>query len=79
VIGHGVKNRDRRLPCGIHQSDGVVYDGFHALLRLLWRAVVVNVEQVEEKKAGFLGIELVNVHGLDLRWGMGKWSDGILG
>jgi len=40
--------------------------------------VVVDVEQIEEEQAGFLDIEFVNVHGLNLRWEMGKWSDGVL-
>ena len=57
----------RRLPRRIQQSYGVIHHRLHAFLGLLRRAVVVDVEHVEEEQAGFLGIEFVDVHGLDLR------------
>src|SRR5262245_40822483 len=49
VIGHSVKNRDRRLARTVHQSNGIIHYRFHSPLRLLRRAVVIDIEQVEKE------------------------------
>src|SRR5262245_35148235 len=67
MIGHGVKNRDRRLPRTVNQSNGIIHHRFHTSLCLLRRAVVIDIKQVKKEQPGFLVIELVNVHGIDLR------------
>jgi hypothetical protein len=50
----------------VHQAHGVIDHRLHSFFRFLRRAVVINVEHVEEQQGGFFVVEMIDVHGFNV-------------